>query len=294
VLVIAATQFWGASATLARSRVRDRHVPPATAVELRLLIATALLGLWLAVRRPEALRVRRQDWVYLVTLGLFGVSAVQGTYYFAIALLGVGLAILLQYLAPALLVAVDVVRGRRVRGRVIAAVIAAVCGTALLVTGIDRSAPAIPPAGWVAGFGAAVSFAFYIVYSKRGLARYAPETVLFYSFLVAAVLWSFITPFPRILAAGYDRTTWWMFGALGVFSTLVPFACFYAGLRHLTPTQAGVLATMEPAIAVLSAALVLGEGLAPQQWLGAVLVMGAAVTASLETPAAFEARAAHE
>ena len=43
-----------------------------------------------------------------------GVAAVQGTYYVSIALLGVGLAILIQYLAPTLIVVLDVVRGRRV------------------------------------------------------------------------------------------------------------------------------------------------------------------------------------
>ena len=48
-----------------------------------------------------------------------------------------------------------------------------------------------------------------------------------------------------------------------MFSTLVPFAFFYAGLRRLPPAAAGIIATMEPVIAVLSAALFLGEGLRP-------------------------------
>ena len=293
-LVLAATVFWGTSATLARFVFRDRQVPPATAVELRLLIAVSLLGLWLAWRRPAALEVRRADFGYFLILGLFGVAAVQGTYYYAIAVLGVGLAILLQYLAPALLVGFEMLRGGRVRPRVLVAVLAAVGGTALLVTGVDRAAPAIPLGGWLVGFGAALSFAFYIVYSKRGLARYRPETVLFYSFLVAAAFWACITPPPVILRAGYDRSLWAMFAALGVFSTLVPFVCFYAGLRHLTPTQAGILATMEPAVAVLTAAWFLGEGLRPLQWLGAALVLSAAILAGLEAPASVEERAAHE
>ena len=121
-LVLAATVFWGTSATLARFVFRDRHVPPLTAVELRLVIASSLLGAWLAWRRPMLLRVRRKDWGYFVTLGLFGVAAVQGTYYYAIATLGVGLAILLQYVAPALIVAYEAVAGARVRARVVVAV----------------------------------------------------------------------------------------------------------------------------------------------------------------------------
>src|SRR5262245_55551840 len=210
-LVFAATVFWGSSATLARFVFRDRAVPPFTAVELRLVIAVALLGAWLAWRKPAALRVRREDWGYFAILGLFGVAAVQGTYFYAIATLGVGLAILLQYVAPALIVGFEALRGARVRTGMIVAVVGALAGTALLVGGLGRDAHTIPLRGWLAGAGAAVSFAFYVLYSKRGLARYAPETVLFYTFLIAAVFWCCVTPPTRILAAGYDRTLWGMF-----------------------------------------------------------------------------------
>ena len=290
-LVLAATVFWGTSATLARHVFRDRGVPPLTAVSLRLLIAVSLLGVWLAFRKRPALRVRRTDWAYFLILGLFGVAAVQGTYYYAIATLGVGLAILLQYVAPALIVGVEVLRGARVRAPVVVAVVAAISGTALLVSGVDRAALAIPLRGWLAGFGSALAFAFYVVYSKRGLARYAPETMLFYTFLVAAAFWGFVSPLPRILSAGYDAELWAAFLALGVFSTLVPFVCFYAGLRRLPPAQAGILATLEPVVAVLSAALLLGEGLRAVQWLGAILVLAAAALAGMEPPGSVEARA---
>lgn len=283
-LVFTAALFWGTSATLVRFVFRDHHVPPPVAIELRLLIAVGLLGPWLAWRRPEALRVRREDWGYLLVLGLFGVAAVQGTYYFAIATLGVGLAILMQYVAPALIIGFLALRGHRVGARVVLAVVTAVVGTGLLVGGLGTSILHVPARGWIAGVGAAVSFAFYILYSKRGLARYAPETVLFYTFLIAALFWSLITPLPRILAEGYGPNLWWMFLALGTFSTLVPFACFNAGLRHLPAAEAGVLATMEPVVAVASAALFLGERLVGIQWIGAAMVLAAAVLSSLEAP----------
>ena len=289
--MFAATVFWGTSATLARHVFRDRAVPPFTAVELRLVIAATLLGAWLVWRKPAALRVRREDWGYFLVLGLFGVATVQGTYYYAIATLGVGLAILLQYLAPALIIGFELLRGARVRPAVVAAVIAAIIGTALLVTGVGSGAQAIPLRHWLAGFGAALAFAFFILYSKRGLARYAPETVLFYTFLIAAVFWACITPPARILAAGYDAGLWAAFLALGVFSTLVPFVCFYAGLRRLPAAQAGIVATLEPVVAVLTAAAFLGEGLRPIQWLGAALVLGAAMLAGIEEPATVEAKA---
>ena len=220
-------------------------------------------------------------------LGLFGVAAVQGTYYYAIATLGVGLAILIQYLAPALIVAYAALRGTRVRTPTVIALASAIAGVALLVTNVDPASArqiSARPLDWAVGFGAAVSFAFYVVFSKRGLKRYPPETVLFYTFLIAGVFWAVVTPPWLIVAAGYDAEVWAMLAALGVFSTLAPFILFNTGLRRLPATEAGIIATIEPVIAVLSAALFLGEGLGALQWAGALLVLIAAALASIQAP----------
>ena len=286
-----ATVLWGTTATLARFAFRDRHVPALTAVELRLLFSVALLAPWLAWRRPQALVVRREDWGYFLILGLFGVAAIQGSYYYSLSVLGVGLSILLQYLAPSLIVVYQVLRGRRVSAQTGAAVVAALAGTALLVGGVDRAALHARPLHWLVGFSSAVTFAFYIVYSKRGLSRYRPETVLLYTFLIAGTFWAVVTPPTRILARHYGADVWLIFLALGVFSTLVPFSFFYAGLKRLPPSDASIVATLEPVVAVLSAALFLGEGLGALQWLGAALVLAASVLPSLQSPAALEAHA---
>ena len=98
-LVFLATVFWGTTATLARSVFRDAGVDPLMVVELRLVIAALGLLLWMLVRDRSLLRVDPKDLGYLVVLGIAGVAAVQGTYYYAIAKLGVGPAILLAHSA---------------------------------------------------------------------------------------------------------------------------------------------------------------------------------------------------
>jgi drug/metabolite transporter (DMT)-like permease len=282
-LVFAATFLWGASATLARFMFRDRHVPPFTVVELRLAISVLFLAPWFALRSPQTLRIRREDLGYFIVLGLFGVAAIQGSYYFTISVLGVGLAILLQYLAPSLIVVYDVLRGARVSRATIFAVVAALGGTAMLIGNVNPAALHARPLYWAIGFGSAFMFAFYILFSKRALARYAPETVLLYTFLIAATFWAIVTPPWRILRAGYGATEWTLFIVLAITSALAPFAFFYAGLRRLSPTETGIVATIEPVVAVVSAALLLGEGLGPLQWVGAGLVLTASAIASSQT-----------
>src|SRR5262245_32866176 len=288
-LVFLATVFWGTTATLARSVFRDHGVPALTVVELRLLIAASLLLGWLAVRDRAALRVERRDFGYFLALGLAGVAAVQGSYYYSIAKLGVGLAILLQYLAPALIVLWEWMRGKRPTWATGLSVVLAVGGTALLVQGVDPRALNASALDWAIGLSSAFIFAFYVLYSKRGLARYKPETVLFYTFVIAASFWAVIAPPWRIVTAGYPADVWWRFALLGVFSTLVPFRFFYAGLRRLPAPEAGVLAASEPVVAIVAAAIFLGETLRAGQLVGAAAVIAAAVLATRGHPEAAEA-----
>jgi drug/metabolite transporter (DMT)-like permease len=288
-LVFTATVFWASTATLARFVFRDWHVPPLTVVELRLTIAALVLFIYLLARRPAALRVERRDWGYFLALGLLGVAAVQGSYYFTISKLGVGLAILVQYLAPTIIVAFDLARGRWVGWTMIAAVLAALAGTGLLVGGVDQAALHARPLYWGIAFLSAFVFAFYIVYSKRGLARYAPETVLLYTFTIAALFWACVTPPWRVVAAGYPPRIWGVFVLLGLFSTLVPFGLFYAGLRRLPAAEASVIATSEPLVAMVTASVFLHEQLRPLQFVGAGFVLLAAVLASRNRPEATRA-----
>jgi len=288
-LVFMATLCWGTTATLARSVFRDGGVPAQTVVELRLVIAAGLLLAWMLARHRGALRIERADRGALLVLGLFGVAAVQGTYYYSIAKLGVGLAILLQYVAPSLIVLWEMARGQRPSPAMVAAVLLALAGTALLVSGVDRSSVHASAFDWVVGASSSVIFAFYVLASKRLVARYAPETVLVYSFAIAAVFWACVTPPWRIVAAQYPASMWARFAVLGVFSTLVPFRCFYAGLKRLPAAEAGVIATAEPVVAILAAFVFLGEGLKPAQMLGAAMVIVAAVLASRGHPEAAEA-----
>jgi drug/metabolite transporter (DMT)-like permease len=48
----------------------------------------------------------------------------------------------------------------------------------------------------------------------------------------------------------------------------------------LPAAEAGIVATLEPVVAVISAAVFLGEGLRLSQWLGAGMVLGASALAS--------------
>jgi DME family drug/metabolite transporter len=274
LLVVGACVLWGTSATLARWAM-NRDVPALVIVELRLMMSVVLLGLAFALFRPALFRVGRGDFVRLLVLGTVGIAAVQGTYYTNVGWVGVGLAILLQYLAPALVVAWESLVARRWPPRVqVAALSLATAGVALLVLADDAAVARANPAGVAMGLASAAFYAFYILYSKSLVARLSSWTVLFYGFLVAGLFWMLFVPPWTIAGAGYDASQWGVFVAIALGSALLPFAMFFAGLARIDAARAGIVALLEPIVAIGSAALFLREGLSVAQLAGAVLILG--------------------
>src|SRR5687767_5574607 len=60
-------------------------------------------GLVLAFTRRESLRMRRRELPYLIVFGIAGVAAVQWLYFVSISRLPIGIALLIEYLAPILI-----------------------------------------------------------------------------------------------------------------------------------------------------------------------------------------------
>ncbi len=68
---------------------------------------------------------------------------------------------------------------------------------------------------------------------------------------------------------------WGAIVGLAIVATVVPPAPFYADIARVGPSTASILLTVEPALTVLLAAIVLHERLGPLQFLGGALVLAA-------------------
>ncbi len=79
-------------------------VTPYQLVQIRTVIASAVLLAWLAAANPSALKISRQSLPRFILLG-FVLAATMFTYFYAISKIQVAAAILLQYQSPVLVAA---------------------------------------------------------------------------------------------------------------------------------------------------------------------------------------------
>ena len=281
MMVMGASLFWGGSATVAKFLL-NRHLDTLLIVQTRVTFACLLLLPYLLLSKPGALRVRPRDLWQFALLGILGVAGSNFTYYFAIKESTVATAILIQYTAPLLVIAYAAYSGEEkfTAVKVIAATIS-LLGCFLAVGAYNFSLLKISPLGLVSAISSVFTWAFMNVYTRHLLSRYTLWTVMFYAIASASVFWLVIQP-PWAIA-GLDLTVdvWGGLIVLSIISVLIPHSLYFSGLRYVVASRAIITSTLEPIVAIVTAAIFLGEYLAFAQTIGALFVMGAIVLLQL-------------
>ncbi len=227
---------------------------------------------WLALP-PRALAALALAGATNLVLNLAIFSAFERT-SIALALLGF-------YTYPALVAGAAVALGeeRLTRMRAVALGLA-LAGMAVVVLGGATGGGAFDALGFGLALLASALQAVYVLLGRRGFRAVPAEEAMFgvlgvtaagYLVLALAVGAGAVAALPLRDPAALPPLLW-----AGIGGAAVPALLFLLGIRSIGPTKTSVVALAEPVFGALLAALLLGEGLAPVQVGGGVLVLAAA------------------
>jgi drug/metabolite transporter (DMT)-like permease len=269
-----AATLWAISGVFAKILMMSA-VSPSQLVFYRSAIGSALLVALLLLKNKTLFKVLPRDLPFLIALGALGLALTQFFYYAAIQSMSVGLAILLQYLAPLWILLCERLWLKKplTWAKVLAVLLA--CSGCLLVSATWGNSPSINSKGLTFGIAAGICFAAYGLMSQKALRSYSEITVLFYSLLFCALFWGVLT---SDLDASWRSLDYFQLGLIlwvTVLGTLVPFFLFIFALKRLEASQVGIISTLEPVIAAVIAWINLGEGLTSLQMIGGVFVLTA-------------------
>ena len=191
-MIAAAATLFGINGSVAKL-VIESGLGADRLTQIRCAGAVVGLALLAFVTRRGELRVTRRDLVFLAVFGIAGVALVQWTYFVAIGRLHVGVALLLQYVAP-LLVALFArfVYREHVRRRIWVSLALSLAGLALVVR--PWSGVTLDSVGLLAGFGAMVTCALYLLLAERGVRRRGSVPLLAWGFFFATLFWTVVLP----------------------------------------------------------------------------------------------------
>jgi drug/metabolite transporter (DMT)-like permease len=275
VYILGATMFWGISATTAKF-LFTRNFDALVLVQMRMSLSCLIILGYFLIAKRRLLAVRLSDLPHFAALGLIGGAGSNYTYYFTIQQTNVATAILLQYLAPLLVLGyAAITKEESLTIAKFAAGIVSLAGCYLAIAGKEFSLMNISGLGLTTGIASALCWAFTNVWLRHLIKRYNVWTCLVYAFIFASLFWLLINPPWAIISAHYSAGTWSMFLGFAIISILIPHSLYFGGIRYLTASRAIITATFEPIVAIVSAFLLIREILTPVQVLGAALVIAA-------------------
>ncbi|MFG2644896.1 DMT family transporter [Streptomyces sp. NPDC048370] len=294
-LALASAFAFGGSGVAAKPLI-EAGLDPLHVVWLR-VAGAALVMLPVAWRHRDLLRRKP---ALLAGFGLLAVAGVQAFYFASISRIPVGVALLIEYLAPALVLGwVRFVQRRPVTRAAALGVVLAVGGLACVVQ--IWSGLSFDLLGLLLALGAACCQVGYFVLSDQGGDEADPVDplgVIAYGLLFGALVLTVVArPWGMewsVLAGtadldGTSAPAWLLLGWIVLIATVLAYVTGVVSVRRLSPQVAGVVACLEAVIATVLAWVLLGEHLEAPQIIGGAVVLVGAFIAQSSTPKAASA-----
>ncbi len=258
------------------------EIDPAVLSGGRALASCLVLLAYLLIRRREDLKVSPRSLPFMAVFGVFGMAGVHFTYFKAISLTNVATAILLEYLAPVIVLVVSVAfMGHRFTWSLPTGVLLSIAGCGLVVGAFGSGGLLVSPTGVAWGLLSAVFFALYSLMGSWAAPRFSAFTTLVYGLGFATLFWMIALGPSAVLGVFADPRAAAAIVYMAVVSTVIPFSAFLVALRHIPPTNATVTSTVEPVIAGIGAYVLFGEAMNGLQLLGGLLVLAAIAVVQL-------------
>lgn len=287
LMAAAAAVLWGVNGAVSKT-ILSTGLSSERLAQVRSLGAAAGLVVILAFTAPGRLRLTWRELPFLLAFGVAGLAFVQWFYFLAIHRLTIGVALLIEYLAP-LLVALWARFAYKdpVRRRIWAALGLALFGLALIVN-LFGGGTSLAGDGVAFALAGAVAYATYVLLAEHVVGGRDAVSLLAWGFLFASVFWAVLAPwwsFPWHLLSrqtslhgqlsSVHSPVWLLAAWMIAFGTIVPFFLLVSALRHLSASRVAIVAMLEPVAGALVAWAWLSESLDRLQLTGAAVVLAA-------------------
>lgn len=287
ILTLLGATLWGVSGTSVQFIGNFRNMNLEWLLTMRLITAGLLTVLYGWIRQGNAIFNVFRNWrdtLGLVIFGVFGMALCQYTYFRSIVIAGAGIATVLQYLAPSMIIIYLLVRyGKRPSTGEIISVILALAGTICLMGNNGFSFESFRSDVLFWGLLSAVGVAVYSVSPVRLVATYGTIPIVGFGMLLSGLVAAVLFHQP------YSCATWDVWTVVGCFNvvflgTIVSFNAYLEGVKRIGAVSGSILSSIEPISAAFFGWALLGNQF---NWVG---ILGMAMTIATVIIIALEKR----
>ena len=285
ILTLLGATLWGVSGTSVQFVGNFRNMNLEWLLTMRLITAGLLTVLYGWIRQGSAIFNVFRNWrdtLGLVIFGVFGMALCQYTYFRSIVIAGAGIATVLQYLAPSMIIIYLLMRyGKQPSTGEIISVILALVGTICLMGNNGFSFESFRSDVLFWGLLSAVGVAVYSVSPVRLLATYGTIPIVGFGMLLSGLVAAVLFQQPHSYA------TWDVWTVVGCFNvvflgTIVSFNAYLEGVKRIGAVPGSILSSIEPISAAFFGWALLGNQFNWVGILGMAMIIATVIIIALE------------
>ncbi len=284
ILVALGASCWGTLGAIS-TVLFNLGLSSVTVANYRVLITTLILGLYLLLFRRQELTVNAKQLPLFIAAGLISVCIFNLSYLTAVNLTTIVTAVILLYTAPFFVTVISrFVFNEAITVQKALALVMTLTGCVLVAEAYNIEQIKLNLLGLLAGLAAGLSYGLYSIFSKKALDNCSPWTTVFYSFAFGAIFlslfghpWKTVDMLQDPKVAGFALL-------IALVPTVLAYIFYTSGLQLVESSKAAIIATMEPVVAVLLAAIVFHEQITLLQGFGILLVIGSVILVQISLP----------
>ncbi len=285
ILTLLGATLWGVSGTSVQFVGNFRNMNLEWLLTMRLITAGFLAVLYGWIRQGNMIFNVFRNWrdtLSLIVFGVFGMALCQYTYFRSIVIAGAGIATVLQYLAPSMIIIYLLVRyGKRPSTGEIISVILALAGTICLMGNNGFSFESFRSDVLFWGLLSAIGVAVYSVSPVRLLATYGTIPIVGFGMLLSGLVAAVLFHQPHSYA------TWDIWTVVGCFNvvflgTIVSFNAYLEGVKRIGAVPGSILSSIEPISAAFFGWALLGNQFNWIGILGMAMIIATVIIIALE------------
>ena len=285
-LLSAAT--FGVSGPFAKSLIESGWSPGGAVFARVAGGALVMMVIAVATQWPRLRQVSTHTRTVLL-YGVFAISGVQLCFFNAVQHLSVGVALLLEYLAPTIVIGwVWITKGARPSVQTLLGAAVALIGAAVVIDVFGSAEISAVGVAW--GLAAAACLAVYFVISERADGDLHPVVLAASGLTVSAVVigaLGLVGVLPlhfsasNAVVADHSVNVWLPVVVLVLVSTVIAYLTGIAAITLLGPTIGSLVALTEVLCAVVAAWILVGESVTALQAVGGAAIIAGLVLARL-------------
>ena len=283
VFTLLGATCWGLSGVLGEYLLNISRIDPVWIIANRLFFSGIAMVVMLFLKdKHNLMRVfsNKIDILKLLNFSFFGLLICQGTFFLTIKYTNAGMATVIQYIGPVIIMLYYCIIVRRwPLPREVIAIVVSLFGTVLIATHFDFSKLNISTLGLFWGLLSAFGLASYNIFSISLTTKYGVMPIMAWGLLIAGVVVYFATG-SNYIPDNFKLIDFICMSGVVIIGTILSFSLYLEGVRLIGAVTGSIIGCFEPIAAIIFSFLLLGTIFGTIDLIGAAFILSAVIVLS--------------